>query len=169
MAIEAFVLTGQGSQFVGMGRILLDNSITERTAAQTYRDGSRISGVDVRALCTTGSKEDLLATANTQLAVAVTDIILLRVYIDVVKITPDVVAGHSLGQIPAFHAVGALTFEQTVELTKERGRAMEEAGRRHPGMMAAVKNLEREDIERICEEAHIKIANYNLGQVVISG
>jgi len=88
---------------------------------------------------------------------------------------PTMVAGHSLGEYSALTAAGALPFEAGVQLVRERGRLMKQAGDQNPGAMAAILGLDDETVAALCEEASqpgetVQVANYNCpGQVVISG
>src|SRR5213076_2940820 len=86
-------------------------------------------------------------------------------------IRPDVVVGHSVGEYSALGAAGTLTVRDTVALVRERGLAMAEAAKAHPGSMAAILGLADEAVEALCQKIHnVWPANYNCpGQLVISG
>jgi [acyl-carrier-protein] S-malonyltransferase len=114
--------------------------------------------------------KDLSTTRLTQPAILVTSVIALRVREDVFyQRDPYIVAGHSLGEFTALVAARSLTFEQAVKMVTARGEYMEKAGEKKPGSMAALMKLDLPEAERICAEAGVEIANYNIGQTVISG
>jgi len=134
-------------------------------------------GFGLSAVCWHGPEAELNDTVNTQPAlfthsVAMYEMVMLSGEID----APQFMAGHSLGEISALCAAGALTFEAGVKLTRERGRLMKEVGGRQPGSMAAIIGLERDTLQTACDEASaqhqpgVVIANDNSpGQIVISG
>jgi [acyl-carrier-protein] S-malonyltransferase len=174
MADTALIFPGQGSQEVGMGR---DVAEAYREARHLFQKADDILGFALSALCFEGSKELLDATANTQPAIFVTSLALVEVLkAEGTLPAAAMVAGHSLGELTALVAGGAMGFEQGLRLVRERGRLMALAGERSPGGMAAVLKMEDADVEQACKEATaetgkpVQIANYNSpGQVVISG
>jgi [acyl-carrier-protein] S-malonyltransferase len=170
----AFVFPGQGSQVVGMGA---DLAAEYPVAADTFDEANAILGFDLASLCFSGPEVDLNETTNTQPALYVMGVALLRV-IQAARpnAVPAMVAGHSLGELTALTAAGALSFADGVRLVRERGRLMAEAGSRSPGAMAAVLGLETGIVRDICAQASAQsgntlvLANDNCpGQVVISG
>lgn len=171
----AFVFPGQGSQEVGMGADLVK---TFPEAEATFALADEVLGFALSELCFSGPAEMLNDTLNTQPALYVMGIALLRV-LDAAfedELRPAFVAGHSLGELTALTAAGALSFTDGLRLVRERGRLMNLASQRAPGAMAAVLGLEAEAVGAICAEASAQtgqplvLANDNCpGQLVISG
>ncbi len=170
----AFVFPGQGSQMVGMGRDFVED---HPIARQTFVEADDILGFSLSKLCFEGPEEDLNDTINTQPALYVSGIAILRVLQDRF---PDAVAafvaGHSLGEFTALVAAGAVSFEDGVRIVRERGRLMKEAGVKSPGAMAALLGLEAAVVRDLCTQASqqtggvLVLANDNCpGQIVISG
>lgn len=165
MSKVAFVFPGQGSQVVGMGKAAFD---AEPRAREVFEEADRALGESLSGLCFHGPEQDLKLTANTQPALLTVSIALFRALGE----TPDVVAGHSLGEYSANVAAGAMTFERAVRLVRVRGTYMQEAVPVGVGAMAAVLGGELSAIEqtlRDCEGV-VEPANYNSpGQLVIAG
>jgi [acyl-carrier-protein] S-malonyltransferase len=179
MGGTALLFPGQGSQEVGMGRDLAD---AFSPARQVYEEADAVLGFPLSRVCFEGPKAVLDDTVNTQPAIFVTSLAVLRVLEDKGKLqplmaaAPVMVAGHSLGELTALVAAGAMEFSDGLRLVRERGRLMKLAGERSPGGMAAVLKMDDGDVESACKEAAeqtgkaVQIANYNSpGQVVISG
>ncbi len=170
----AFLFPGQGSQSVEMGKALAESS---PTAAAVFAAADEILGFALSDLCWNGPAEDLNDTINTQPALYVTSMAALAVLRETVPdAQPAFIAGHSLGQVTAAAAAGALSFADGLRLVRERGRLMKLAGERSPGGMAAVIRLDLEKLVAVCEQASaeagkpVQVANDNCpGQVVISG
>ncbi len=172
----AMVFPGQGSQFVGMGRALYDASAAAR---RVFDQSDEVLGFPLARLCFQGPAEELEDTINAQPAIltvstATLEAIKERVHALGGKVTPVVVAGHSLGEFTALVAAGVLDFPAVLGLVRARGRFMKEAGEVHPGGMAAVIGLDDETLAQVCAEAEregiIAVANANCpGQTVISG
>jgi [acyl-carrier-protein] S-malonyltransferase len=157
-----------------MGRDLVD---AFPQARQVYDQADAILGFSLSSLCFEGPKEELDDTLNTQPAIFVTSMAVLRV-LEASDRWPGaaMVAGHSLGELTALVAAGAMEFGDGLRLVRERGRLMKLAGEQNPGGMAAVLKMEDVEVERACRQASdqtgkpVQIANYNSpGQVVISG
>ena len=169
----AFLFPGQGSQYVGMGQDLYESHPEARA---TFDQADKVLGFALSDLCFNGPEETLKDTVNTQPAIFVTSVALLRALESRRLQAPGFVAGHSLGEYSALAAAGAMDFAAGLQLVRERGRLMKAGGERSPGGMAAVLGLEAEAVDQVCRQARketggvIQVANYNSpGQVVISG
>lgn len=147
-------------------------------AQQVFAQADAVLGFPLSELCFHGPDEDLTDTYNTQPALYVMGMALTRILEEAcgTEVRPLCMAGHSLGELTALAAAGAMSFEDGLRLVRERGRLMQEASVRAPGAMAAVLGLETEVIAAICAEVSARtgrvlvIANDNCpGQLVISG
>ena len=169
MAKVAFVFPGQGSQKVGMGQEAHAQSAAAREVFAEADEALRPEGLEsITRLCFEGPSDELKLTSNTQPAIVTTSIALLRALGE----TPDVAAGHSLGEYAAHVAAGTLSFADAVRVCRQRGQFMQEAVPLGQGAMAAVMKAEPELVERICAETEgvVEPANFNSpGQIVIAG
>lgn len=165
--MKAFVFPGQGAQFVGMGKDLYEQSAQ---AKEMFEKANDILGFRITDLMFDGTEEDLKQTKVTQPAVFLHSVILAKVIGDEFK--PDMVAGHSLGELSALTAAGALSFEDGLKLVSARAQAMQKACEIKPSTMAAIIALPDEKVEEICNgiDGVVVAANFNCpGQIVISG
>ena len=167
---KAYIFPGQGSQFPGMAEELYSSC---DSAKEMFERANEIRGFRITAIMFTGTAEDLRRTEMTQPAIFLHSVILAKHLPD---FSPDMVAGHSLGEFSALAAAGALDFEDALRLVAIRAQAMQKACKSTPGAMAAVLMLADEKIEEACAAASeetgetVVAANYNCdGQVVISG
>jgi [acyl-carrier-protein] S-malonyltransferase len=166
----AYIFPGQGSQKVGMGQ---DLYIHYASAKQVYDQVDEILGFSLSRLCFEGPEEDLLQTINVQAAVLTTSIACLKAAEEATKFAlphPTYVLGHSLGEYSALVVAGVLGLSDAVRLVRERGRLMNEAGRRKKGGMMAIMGLDLPVVENICLSVGTVVSNVNCpGQIVVSG
>ena len=170
----AFIFPGQGSQFVGMGKELAHSSAAARA---TFAEADEYLGFKLSQLCWEGPEADLTDTLNAQPALLTCSVAALRALQERLgEHPPALMAGHSLGEISALVAAGALEFEDGIALVRRRGEVMKAAGQRAPGGMAAILALDASVLAEVCAEAAaqtggvVQVANDNCpGQVVISG
>ena len=167
MSKVAFCFPGQGSLEVGMGREIAE-AVPE--AMDVFRRGSAASGLDLERLCFDAPLEELVQTEVQQPALVATSLAVLAA-LRARGIEPDYVVGHSVGEFAALAAAEAIELDEAIALVRERGLAMAEAARQHPGSMAAILGLEDDAVERLCRKIlGVWPANYNCpGQVVVSG
>ena len=164
--MKAYVFPGQGAQFSGMGKDLYENSTL---AKELFDKANEILGFDITSIMFDGTAEDLKQTKVTQPAVFLHSVILAKTLVD---FKPEMVAGHSLGEISALVANETLDFESGLKLVYKRALAMQAACEANPSTMAAILGLEDEIVENACKEIEgvVVAANYNCpGQLVISG
>ena len=167
---HAFIFPGQGSQFPGMGKEHYENSAF---AKRLFEQANDLLGFRISEIMMHGSEADLKQTNVTQPAVFLHSII---AYKSIENASPDMVAGHSLGEFSALVANGTLSFEDALQLVSVRATAMQKACELNPSTMAAILNLADDKVEAICAEVQhetgevVVAANYNCpGQLVISG
>jgi [acyl-carrier-protein] S-malonyltransferase len=170
MAKHAFVFPGQGSQFSGMGKNLYESN---EAAKALFEKANEIVGFRISDIMFEGTDEQLKQTNVTQPAVFIHSVI---AYLTTDHATPDMVAGHSLGEFSALVANKTLSFEDALGLVSIRAKAMQAACEIQPSTMAAVLALADDKVEAICtsvsaESGEVVVpANYNCpGQLVISG
>jgi [acyl-carrier-protein] S-malonyltransferase len=163
--MKAYVFPGQGAQFVGMGQDLYQNS---SKAKELFEKANDILGFRITDVMFEGTDEELRQTKVTQPAVFLHSVISALVSED---FTPEMVAGHSLGEFSALVANGVLSFEDGLSLVYKRALAMQKACEVNPSTMAAILGLSDEGVEKLCSEiSGVVAANYNCpGQLVISG
>lgn len=163
--MKAYIFPGQGAQFPGMGKDLYE---TSDVAKALFESANKILGFRITDIMFEGTAEELKETKVTQPAVFLHSVILAKV----LDVTPEMVAGHSLGEFSALVVNGALSFEDGLKLVYQRAMAMQKACEIAPSTMAAVLNLDDKIVEDICASVDgvVVAANYNCpGQLVISG
>src|SRR5687768_14060727 len=169
----AFIFPGQGSQAVGMGK---DLAAQFPIAKETFDEADSILGFSLSSLMWQGPDTELNQTINTQPALYIHSIAAWRTFMNLYpEFKPATVAGHSLGELSALTASGALPFSDGVRLVRTRGELMKRAGELNPGGMAAILGGDIPMLDKVCAAAStaneiVQIANDNCpGQVVISG
>ena len=170
----AALFPGQGSQVVGMGA---DFAASYEVARDTFSQADDILGYNLSAICWSGPAAALDQTHYTQPALYVSSLAIWRVLQQQLPgAKPAWTAGHSLGELTALTAAGALSFEAGVKLVQARGQAMRQAGEQNPGAMAALLALELDQVQELCQSVSretgkiVVLANDNCpGQAVVSG
>ena len=165
--MKAYIFPGQGAQYTGMGLDLYEKS---PLAQEYFEKANKILGFSITDIMFEGTSEQLKETKVTQPAIFLHSVILAKVLGD--SFQPEMVAGHSLGELSALVANGVLTFEDGLQLVSKRALAMQKACEMAPSTMAAVLGLEDSIVEETCSEIDgvVVAANYNCpGQLVISG
>ena len=164
--MKAYIFPGQGSQFPGMAKELYEN---DAQAREMFERANGIIGFRITDIMFEGTADQLKQTKVTQPAIFLHSVILAKCS---PEFSPDMVAGHSLGEFSALTAAGALDFEDGLRLVSIRARAMQKACEANPGAMAAILALPADKVKAICAETEGTVvpANYNCeGQIVISG
>ncbi|REE83063.1 [acyl-carrier-protein] S-malonyltransferase [Lutibacter oceani] len=165
--MKAYIFPGQGAQFTGMGLDLYQNS---PLAQELFEQANEILGFSITDIMFEGTSEELQQTKVTQPAIFLHSVILAKTLGDDFK--PEMVAGHSLGELSALVANGVLTFEDGLKLVSKRALAMQKACEAQESTMAAVLGLDDAIVEETCASVDgvVVAANYNCpGQLVISG
>lgn len=162
----AFLFTGQGSQFVGMGSAL---AARYSVARDTFAEADEALGESISTLCFEGPEEQLGLTTNTQPATLAVSIAAYRA----LGATPDLAAGHSLGEYTALTAAGSFGFADALNLVRQRAEFMQDAVPVGDGGMVVLRKLSLDEARGLCDEVDAgicEIANLNApGQIVLSG
>ena len=165
--MKAYVFPGQGAQFTGMGKDVYEASATAR---ELFERANEILGFDITKIMFEGTAEELKETKVTQPAIFLHSVALFKAL--GAEAVPQMVAGHSLGEISALVANGVLSFQDGLRLVSQRAQAMQKACDHEPSTMAAILGLEDELVESVCADVDgvVVAANYNCpGQLIISG
>ena len=165
--MKAYVFPGQGAQFPGMGKDLFDN---DQKAKKLFHLANEVLSFNISEIMFSGTAEELKQTKVTQPAIFLHSVILAKCLSENFK--PEMVAGHSLGEISALVANECLSFEDGLNLVNARAQAMQKACEKNPSTMAAILGLDDKIVEDICNNTSgiVVAANYNCpGQLVISG
>ena len=163
---------GQGSQFVGMGRELLDAFPYTKQIFEEAEDSAKLN---IRDLCLNGPEEDLRLTANTQPAILTVSFATWSVLVEEAGLSARFFAGHSLGEYSALVSAGKISFSRAVYLVRQRGTLMQSAVPPGVGAMAAVMKMDVATLEELCAGVShngvvVEIANYNSPQqLVVAG
>lgn len=163
---HAYVFPGQGSQFPGMGKAIVEQS---EAAKKLVEQANAQLGFDLASIMFSGTEEELRRTDVTQPAIFLHSML---AYSTLNNPQPSMVAGHSLGEFSALVAAGVLSFADALRLVAARANAMQKACELEPGTMAAVLGLDDQKVEAVCSGITdiVVPANYNCpGQLVISG
>lgn len=172
--MSAFLFPGQGSQTPGMGKFLVENFAIAR---QTFEEASDSLDLDLKKLCFEASESELSLTENTQPALLCVSTATARVISQDLGISPQVAAGHSIGEYAAFVQAQVLNFSDAMKAVRKRGQAMQSAVPIGQGGMLATLGLNEIQVEFLCRWAEqgssstpLSPANFNCdGQIVISG
>jgi len=170
MAQIAFIFPGQGAQYIGMGKEIIQEFAS---ANAIFNKASEALGFDIKEMIFNGDEDTLKITENTQPAILTTSIACMQPLLEE-GIKPSVAAGLSLGEYSAHVAAGTFIFEDAVRLVRKRGKYMQEAVPVGVGTMAAIIGLDRQDVLDCCKIASydgvVEPANFNCpGQIVVAG
>ena len=167
---NSWIFPGQASQKIGMGKDLYDKT---EIGKKYYNIANEILEADIQSISFNGPEEILKKTKYTQPAIFIVSAIIGHAMIEK-GYTPDIVAGHSLGEYSALVVSGAFDFSTGLELVKLRAESMQNAGKVNSGTMAAIIGLSSDDVNNLCDEIStekiVVVANYNTkNQIVVSG
>lgn len=170
MGKTAFIFPGQGAQYVGMGREIVENS---KAASKIFDEATEAINIDMRKMIFESDDETLKVTENTQPSIVTVSVACAQPLLKA-GIKPDYTAGLSLGEYAAHVISGSLSFVDAVQLVRKRGKYIQEAVPLGKGSMAAILGLSREDDIEVCREAEskgiVEATNFNCpGQVSVAG
>lgn len=171
----AFLFPGQGSQSVGMLNAFKTNNATASLYTTAALEAEQALGQNLAALIEQGPAESLNLTTNTQPAMLMADVLVLRAWLAAGGAMPNLVAGHSLGEYAALVAAGVFSLSEGLGLVRIRAQAMQEAVPVGQGGMAAILGLTDEQVKQACQQACVngevaEAVNFNApSQVVIAG
>ena len=163
---------GQGSQYPGMAKQLLDEF---PYTAQVFEEAEDAAKAPIRKLCLEGPEDQLKLTANTQPCIVATSVATWKVMTNEKGFQAELFAGHSLGEYSALVAAGRLEFARAIALVRARGLAMQKAVPEGKGAMTAVLSMEAQKLESLCKELSkpadsVEVVNYNSPQqLVVAG
>jgi [acyl-carrier-protein] S-malonyltransferase len=168
MSKTAVLFAGQGAQVVGMGK---DLAAASPTAREWFDRANRVLGYDLASICFEGPEQTLTKTEHAQPGIFLVGWVTLQMLQErVPALQLDATAGLSLGEFTALAAAGALTFEEALQVVRDRGVLMQQACETTQGGMAAVIGLDEAPAREVCDQNGVEIANLNCpGQIVISG
>jgi len=167
----SIIFPGQGSQAIGMmSKLAEQHSLVK----DLFVEASDVLGVDLWAMSQEGPLDALSQTENTQPALLTAGVAAWRVWQSLGGKSPEIMAGHSLGEYTALVSAGALSFADGVALVRDRGRYMQEAVPAGEGAMAAIIGLDDQAVIDVCASTAqgdvLQAVNFNApGQVVIAG
>jgi [acyl-carrier-protein] S-malonyltransferase len=168
MQKTALLFAGQGAQVVGMGK---DFAELSPTAKALFDRANAVLGYDLASVCFQGPEPELTKTENAQPGIYLVSWIALQLLKERVPgLSFQATAGLSLGEFTALAAAGVVSFEDGLQIVRQRGRFMQEACEATQGGMAAIIGLDESATRQVCDEAGVELANLNCpGQLVISG
>ncbi|NDI36676.1 ACP S-malonyltransferase [Chengkuizengella sediminis] len=168
----AFLFPGQGSQYVGMSKDIVNHY---SIAKEVFEEAKDVLGMNLQTLCDEGPSEELTKTKNAQLALLTTSIAYFRVIEYELGLNPHMLAGHSLGEFSALTCSGVLTFSDALKLVRTRGELMQQETEQNIGAMTAVSKLSAQTVEQCIEQmtdgnGTVSIACYNAEkELVLTG